>query len=292
VIAPRRVGTGVVVGAAVLGVFALDWIVGTHWGTAALVIGVGCGALWELLGMVERAGLPCHKRWATGALAFALFVRAGAPGLRLGAHEGREVSLAILLLAFLGPLLLDVVKADREVEPDLEPIRRSGVTAIALAYVGLLTSFVLELRMLGSSRHPTTTGLEMLLLLCACVKVGDSVAYFVGRSIGRTPLCPVSPKKTWEGSVGSLLGSVATSVVVGSVFFGYDVRTMAGFGVVVDLAGQGGDLVESYVKRLLGAKDSSSRFGEMGGFLDVADALLLAAPPAYLWAELLIVRGG
>ena len=125
----------------------------------------------------------------------------------------------------------------------------------------------------------------------ACVKVGDTTAYFVGRSIGRTPLCPVSPKKTWEGSVGSIVGSVATAVVVGTVFLKHDLKVMAGFGVVADLAGQGGDLVESYVKRLLGTKDSSTRFGEMGGLLDMTDAVLLAAPPAYLWAELLLARG-
>ena len=131
----------------------------------------------------------------------------------------------------------------------------------------------------------------MSLLLCACVKIGDTTAYFVGRTIGRTKLSPVSPRKTWEGSIGSVIGSVATAVIVGRVFLRYDLRVMAGFGLLVDLAGQGGDLLESYVKRLLGTKDSSNVFGEMGGFLDVADALLLAAPPAYLWCELLIARG-
>ena len=54
-------------------------------------------------------------------------------------------------------------------------------------------------------------------------------------------------------------------------------------------AGQGGDLVESYVKRAVGAKDSAATFGEMGGVLDVLDALLLAAPVAYVWVDLFLL---
>lgn len=289
-IAARRVGTGLWVGALVLGVFALDWMAGTHWGTALLITGAGCAALHETFVMFERAGMPCHRVWGTLSLAAALLVRAAASELSLGGHEARELSLAVLALGFLGPLLLDVARADREVEADPEPLRRAAVTALGLGYVGLLATFLMELRMLGRG-DSLSLGLEMSLVLVACVKIGDTVAYFVGRSVGRTPLSPVSPKKTWEGSVGSIVGSVVTAVVVGGVFLRHDLRLMAGFGVVADLAGQGGDLLESYVKRRLGAKDSSTSFGEMGGVLDMADALLLAAPPAYLWAELLVARG-
>lgn len=290
-IALRRVGTGLWVGAAVIGVFAIDMFTESHWATSALLVGAACGSLSELLRMLESAGLPCHRRWAVTALAAALVLRAAGPTMHLSGHEARELSLAVLALGFLGPLLADVARASREVDVDPEPVRRAGATAFALGYVGLLATFVLEMRMLGPGRAPGALGLEMLFLLCACVKVGDTTAYFVGRSIGRTPLCPVSPKKTWEGSVGSIVGSVATAVVVGTVFLKHDLKVMAGFGVVADLAGQGGDLVESYVKRLLGTKDSSTRFGEMGGLLDMTDAVLLAAPPAYLWAELLLARG-
>lgn len=290
-IAIRRIATGVWVAGATLGVFALDAFLGTHWGTSFLILAVACGAVHELYAMMERSGVACHRTWGTAALGAAMLFRAAGPDLRLTPHEARELSLAILVLGFLGPFLLAVARADREVAVDLDAARRAAATALGLGYVGLLATFLLELRMLHDAGGSASLGLEMSLLLAACVKVGDSAAYFVGRTVGRTKLSPVSPRKTWEGSIGSVVGSVATAVVVGSVLLRYDLRVMAGFGLLVDLAGQGGDLLESYVKRLLGAKDSASTFGEMGGFLDVADALLLAAPPAYLWCELLIARG-
>ena len=87
------------------------------------------------------------------------------------------------------------------------------------------------------------------------VKIGDSAAYFVGRAIGRHPLSPVSPKKTWEGSAASLAASIATAYAFGHLVLEYDTRAMVGFAVVADLSGQGGDLLESYLKRVLGAKD-------------------------------------
>lgn len=288
----RRVGTGVWVSAAVLGVFALDHFAGTHWPTCLVIAAIACGALHEFYGMLETAGIACHRAWGTLALGAALFLRAAGPDLRLTEREAREVSLAVLALGFVGPFLLAVARADREVEPDPARARRAAATALGLGYVGLLTTFLLELRMLsGGGAAARQLGLEMLLVLCASVKVGDSVAYFVGRSVGRTPLSPVSPKKTWEGAVGSIVGSVATAVLVGFVLLDHRLILMVGFGIIADLAGQGGDLVESYVKRLLGVKDSSSRFGEMGGFLDIVDALLLAAPAAFLWTAILVARG-
>lgn len=290
VITVRRVATGVWAAAAAAGVFAFDWALGTHWGVALLVTAIACASVHELYGMFEAAGIACHRAWGTGVVGAALLARAAGPDLGLGAHEARELSLAVLAAGFAGPFLAGVARADREVEADAALVRRAGATALGLGYVGLLATFLLELRMLGDGPGSATLGLEMAFLLCACVKVGDSAAYFVGRTVGRTMLSPVSPKKTWEGSAGSVAASVGTAVVVGSVLLDHDPRVMAGFGLVVDLAGQGGDLLESYVKRVLGSKDSSATFGEMGGVLDVADALLLAAPAAWLWAALLVAR--
>ena len=71
-----------------------------------------------------------------------------------------------------------------------------------------------------------------------------------------------------------------------------DERTRAIPVVMLTSSKEQRDLVESYLKRVLGTKDSAQTFGEMGGFLDVMDALLLAALPAYLWVELLVARGG
>jgi phosphatidate cytidylyltransferase len=149
---------------------------------------------------------------------------------------------------------------------------------------------LLELRLIdGVAANEIPLGLGLCLTVAASVKLGDSAAYFVGKTIGRHPMCWVSPKKTWEGSLASVVGAIAVAVLLGGAL-GLDPRLMAGLGLVSNLAGQGGDLVESYFKRATGAKDSATTFGEMGGILDMLDALLLAAPAAFIWCELLIVR--
>jgi len=291
VITARRVGTGLVVSAVVVGLVLVDWITKTKWGTSLLIVGLTCGALNELYGMFEEAGIACHRKWGVVCTALLMLMRVGYSHLGLTNPEAHEVFLAGLAMAALAPLMGRVIRAKGEIAAAPDQLRKIGATTFGLVYVTLCASFLLEMRLLHDGSGSTRLGLQLAFLLCAAVKVGDSAAYFVGRTMGKHSLSPVSPKKTIEGSVASLLGSLLVSLLVGSVLFRFDARVMAGFGLIADLAGQGGDLVESYLKRVLGAKDSAKTFGEMGGLLDVMDALLLAAPPAYLWVELLIARG-
>src|SRR5262249_51590876 len=114
--------------------------------------------------------------------------------------------------------------------------------------------------------------------------VGDTAAYFVGRAIGRHPLAPhLSPKKTWEGAVASLLGSLLVGAAFWrSIYAPLEVLlTMAGVG---NLAGQVGDLLESAYKRSAGVKGSGGLLPGHGGVLDRIDALILAIPVVwYYW---------
>jgi phosphatidate cytidylyltransferase len=114
--------------------------------------------------------------------------------------------------------------------------------------------------------------------------VGDSVAYFVGRAIGRHPLAPhLSPKKTWEGSIGSFFGSLIVAVFFTRWLSASlpHLLAMAGCG---NIAGQAGDLLESAYKRSAGIKDSGSLLPGHGGVLDRIDALILTIPVVwYYW---------
>lgn len=296
-ITARRVGTGVVVSAVVVGLVLIDWFAKTKWGTSLAIIWLTCGALFELYGMFQDAGIPCHRRWGVACSAALMLMRVAYAHLGLTNSEAHEVFLAGLALAAIAPLMGRVVRAKGEIAAEPDQLRKIGATVFGLVYVTLCASFMLEMRLLtdpvsGGSR----LGLKLVFLLIAVVKLGDTAAYFVGRTIGRRPLSAVSPKKTIEGSIASLAASIVVALFLGEAMFvgdsRVDWRVLIGFGVVADLAGQGGDLVESYLKRVLGAKDSAQTFGEMGGLLDVVDALLLAAPAAYLWVELLVARGG
>jgi phosphatidate cytidylyltransferase len=113
---------------------------------------------------------------------------------------------------------------------------------------------------------------------------GDTVAYFVGRALGKHPFAPhLSPKKTWEGAIASFAGSL----LVGCAFSWWltapvpHLLAMAGVG---NVAGQAGDLLESAYKRSAGVKDSGALLPGHGGILDRIDALILATPAVwYYW---------
>jgi phosphatidate cytidylyltransferase len=167
-------------------------------------------------------------------------------------------------------------------------VSRIALAVWTVAYLGLLPSFLFQLRFLpgdaGSSGVPR--GLAALALGIFTPKVCDIGAFFTGRLLGRHPMTPLlSPKKTWEGFMGGL--GLAALVAVGlnrlmPVVPGGDLGA-AGFGVTVGLAGVLGDLAESLIKRDCRQKDASQVVPGFGGVLDVIDSILFAAPVAWCW---------
>jgi phosphatidate cytidylyltransferase len=119
-----------------------------------------------------------------------------------------------------------------------------------------------------------------LWFVIAVVFMGDTGAYFVGRSLGRHKLIPsISPKKTVEGSIGGLLSSAITALLLAQWFsFTLSPFVVVGAGLVMGVAGQVGDLVESALKRSAYCKDSSRWFPGHGGMLDRVDSLLFSVP--------------
>jgi phosphatidate cytidylyltransferase len=162
----------------------------------------------------------------------------------------------------------------------------SGAASVA---IGLPLAFLVALRLLhaGASAPGDVAPLVPLISLIAVVKAGDIAAYAVGSMVGRRRLAPLlSPGKTWEGAAASLTASVAVAwLTTERLAAGQAGRPLGGwvaYGLLVGVAGMLGDLAESLVKRDLGAKDSGSILGGMGGCLDLVDSLLLAGPVAWL----------
>ena len=122
-----------------------------------------------------------------------------------------------------------------------------------------------------------------LIVFLVLTKIGDIFGYFVGRAIGvRHPFTTISPNKTVAGCVASLLAGIAAGLLfgLGGLLPGWFGGALVG--LVLNLASQGGDLAESWVKRTAGVKDSGTAFGPSGGVLDVVDSLLTSAPVAVL----------
>ncbi len=140
-------------------------------------------------------------------------------------------------------------------------------------------------------------GTKSLIALLVLSKIGDTFGYYVGNAIGKShPFPHISPGKTTAGCVGTFLGATASGGAMASLGLLHDDYTPTVFmgmfaGALINLAAQAGDLLESWVKRRAGVKDSSTIFGPSGGMLDQVDSLLLSIPVgAWIWA--LSVRAG
>lgn len=160
-------------------------------------------------------------------------------------------------------------------------VERMSLTLFAVAYLGLLASCFVQIRWLSPEK-----GATILLLTIFTPKFGDIGAYAFGNLFGRHKMTPLlSPKKTWEGFAGGLLGSVAAAVIVQAWLspFRFGFGEAVGFGLVLSVAGMLGDLAESLIKRDAGIKDAAKSIPGFGGLLDVVDSVLFAAPVALAW---------
>jgi len=174
----------------------------------------------------------------------------------------------------------------------------AAASVFAFAYIAIPMALLVEIR-----RQPA--GAIWVIYTLLAVWAGDIFAYFVGKSLGRHRMSPrISPKKTWEGAIASILASV----IIGTLWFQHAPQVssaLLGVGLIdrrsgmfgleqphlwpiillsaaVNIAAQFGDLVESLIKRGAGVKDSGSILPGHGGMLDRIDAMLFAVP--VVWA--------
>jgi phosphatidate cytidylyltransferase len=234
-----------------------------------------CHELLQLLGPVLR--LPGWLGYASVAALVAANWPAHLLGNRFAWLWVAGTFAAVVLSSFL-------VEMATFREPG-GSVARIALTIFVAVYLGLLPSFLVQLRW-PSSEGPEdarrcTVALALTIFVPKCCDIG---AYFTGRLFGRHRMTPVlSPKKTWEGLAGGLL--VAALAAFGINSFGRELNDLAalGFGVTVGGAGVLGDLAESLIKRDCQKKDASQTVPGFGGVLDVVDSVLFAAPVAYCW---------
>jgi len=242
-----------------------------------------------ILGFVYLGG-PWY--WAAVTV---VAILAGYEYLRLVAQKGEKADypLAILLISLLMmgvryPSWWEVVRGGITLLVAFSLLwqmtRQSGdipVVGWALSlggamYIGLLLSHFVSLRALPR-------GLEWTLLAFFPVWAHDTGAYFVGRWIGERPFAPrISPKKTWEGSIGGWISGIVVCTLMGGVL-GLPLFHASILGLIISLAATGGDLVESMFKRWAGVKDSGWLIPGHGGVLDRIDSLLFSVAAVYYY---------
>jgi phosphatidate cytidylyltransferase len=164
----------------------------------------------------------------------------------------------------------------------VEALPAAGISSSALLLTAFPLSYAVPLR--GLPR----IGPRLLLFALAITWAADTTAYFVGRAIGKHPLARhISPKKTWEGSIGSMLGSLLVAYAF-SFWIRIPLPHLLIMAAVGNIAGQFGDLLESAYKRSAGVKDSGGLLPGHGGILDRIDALILCIP--VIWYYLVLVN--
>ncbi|MFT4570988.1 MAG: phosphatidate cytidylyltransferase [Hyphomicrobiaceae bacterium] len=195
-------------------------------------------------------------------------------------HTGAAVSAGIVI-ALIGTLFGTLLTAE-----DMErSVSDASEILFSALYAGVLLPHFIWLRRLPD-------GPALVFFTIACTMGSDAGGYFAGRSFGRTKLWPsVSPKKTIEGSAGSLGGAMLIGVLFGVTIFDlFSVTGACAVAMVISVLAQVGDLMESMIKRAHDAKDSGWILPGHGGVLDRTDSLVL--PVVFIYYAALAVPPG
>ncbi|MCX5743072.1 MAG: phosphatidate cytidylyltransferase [Proteobacteria bacterium] len=194
------------------------------------------------------------------------------------AQLGSAVPIALVLL---GPGLYYLFRFG-----DMTTVaKRFTATVAGIVYCGFLTTFLSLLHVAGGPSH----GGDYVICVLLIAWIADTGGYFAGRFLGKAKLYEaVSPKKTWAGAWGGLLGSVL-GVVALKLIAGWDLAWHHVFLLAIPggMLGQMGDLAESLIKRSTGVKDSGALLPGHGGILDRIDAVLFIAPYVYCYLTLI-----
>jgi len=259
---PAAIGVGVVLGGAVLASLLL-------WRPAFVLIAGLASAVgtWEMVRAVRSSGAkpPMVPLVLGGTMMIGIAWTGGPDVLPLGL-------IAVVIAVLVWRLGDGVAEYQRDV-----------TTAVLIAtYVPFLASFAVLLARPGDGH------LRVLAALVGVV-LSDTAGYGSGVLLGRHPMAPsISPKKSWEGFVGSLVCTAAGEALLLHLLLGAAWWQGVVFGLAVSAASVLGDLAESLIKRDLKVKDMSSLLPGHGGLMDRLDSILFAAPVAYALLTLFV----
>lgn len=240
---------------------------GPVWGWALLITLAAGQAAYELLSMTHPLDRPSRFVGAglTSALTYGIFLGRDDPRIAFTTLLAVVLVMVVLPLARLG-------------EIETAALRLMGGVA-ACVYVGLTMGCLALLRV------EAVGGSWWILLTLMLAWMGDTGGYTLGRLAGKTKLYEaVSPKKTVEGLIGSVIFSSGSAVAASLLYLDdFPLVHAVVLGVLGALLGQVGDLAESLIKRSTGVKDSGALLPGHGGMLDRIDALLVVAALVYTY---------
>jgi phosphatidate cytidylyltransferase len=253
-LASRRVWIGVVLAA--IGIAAVFYAPAF----ALLVEAIAIGSLWELGKLAESKGVGLE--FTVAALAVTAYIALTFFG-RIGRYEGDLLSVTVVAALATATFL------ERG-----HQLMRTAFTLLGVLYIGKLISYFVAIRALPE------LGVPLTIMVIVLVALTDIAAMLVGTTLGRTPLTPISPRKTVEGSIGGLIVTMLAAIGF-TIALHWPWWEGMSIGFVTSLAAQAGDLIESALKRDAKVKDAGSAIGGHGGVLDRFDSYLLGGIAFY-----------
>ena len=221
---------------------------------------------WVFAGIVALMAIGCYHEFVSIANAY----------IPLGSlHSGYVAGILYLIDPSIGRLLAVIVLMIALRLADLKKtIHFAGAVTLGVLYTFGAWRCAIDLRAISP---------YWILFALAINWVGDIAAFYVGRTIGRHKLAPrISPGKSWEGAVASMVAAIAMGVAVQmKLGLGITLPEMVFLSALCNVAGQTGDLAESALKRGAGLKDSGSILPGHGGILDRLDSSLFTMPVVY-----------
>lgn len=255
------------------------------------------GCWWEYLKLVEKIhNTSFHPYIKMGliVMGYGLLIGFCGPTFQLNGYGINENFCLPVSVAGLAILLVGIF------QKNLIRIKAFAMAAAGWVYISLSLGLMMDLYSFYPGRTLIKGPMDIVsiespehflpLIIILTIWIADTMAYLVGSMIGKTPITKVSPKKTWEGTIGGIVLAVG---VIGSaiiIFLPNSTTSLHWFllPATACIFGFLGDLVESKLKRMAGVKDSGSFMPGHGGFLDRFDSMLLAIPFVWLYVQLFL----
>lgn len=279
-------------------IFAAVMVTGLLWNQWSFLILfsiIHFGCWWEYFNLLEKIHTTTYHRYIRIGfmlMGYAIMLWFYKPPYEIEILQKYDfsfpVSVSGLIMLALGIFQTRRIK-----------LKAFGAAALGLLYISFTWGLMMNTQRLHGinisiHQNEVVIGfLQLPIVIVASIWVNDTMAYIAGSLIGKTPLSKISPKKTWEGTIGGIVLSIGFIVFLFTKVFhsGPDDPSFYVFYTVIaaisSIFGTFGDLLESKLKRMAGVKDSGNIMPGHGGFLDRFDSLLLAIPAVWIFVYLL-----
>lgn len=221
------------------------------------------------------------KTFKTRALTAVLFA-----AVMLAALLWNKWSFIILFTIIHFGCWYEFIKLLKKINPENYKVK----SLLGLLYITLPIGLMMMIR-----TEDFSAGDNNFLKIIPCgiifsIWINDTMAYLVGSVIGKHPLSTISPKKTWEGTIGGIILCVTVIALIGHFTGYYTANDWIAISLCSAIFGTFGDLLESKLKRMANVKDSGSLMPGHGGFLDRFDSTLIAIPFVFAYYHLFMIN--